>query len=65
MNSSWLNQKWDDVEIDTAYEIVAVGDFFAQGWLASNIIDEMMLMWEANPHLTNYEVVKKWEEMYL
>lgn len=57
---SWLNQKGDGVEINTAFEIIAIDDFFAQGEEATQIINDINALWTIYPELNNYEIVQLW-----
>lgn len=61
---SWLNGKYktesgEEVEISTSYSIFAYGEFFAQGEEATNIIDEVNLIYNAGD-LTPLQAAEKW-----
>lgn len=63
-NESWIAGKHsDNVEINTAYSTVSIGDFFAQGEDADQIIKEIHNIWMCND-VTPLEACEKWADIY-
>lgn len=64
LNTSWLNGKYEEGEINTSLPYVSFGDFYAQGDEADRIINEIHQIW-LSCDITTQGAVTHWIGLYL
>lgn len=67
MDTSWINGKYENGEINTSLPYVAINEpeFFAQGDEAETIINEILHIWETDGNMTQEQAFNHWINLNL